>query len=103
MEFETLLIVSGLADDHAAVREALTAAAMLVLGPAAVVTEPVVQPEVGFEFAVVTNDDASDVCLRFRHWLAEELREREIMFDEFSVRAATMCALCGNFCEMKLS
>ncbi len=84
MEFETLLIVSGLADDHPAVREALAAVVEHELAGAAVI-DPVVPPEVGFEFAVMTNDDASDVCSLLRHGLAEELHEREVMFTQLEV------------------
>lgn len=84
MHIETLVIVAGLADDHEAVREALTAAAMLVM-PGTVVMEPVVPPARGFEFVVITNDDAADVCSRLRHRLAEELHEREVMFAQLDV------------------
>lgn len=102
MEFETLVIVTGLADDHAAVREALAAVVKRELA-GAVVIEPVVPPEVGFELAVMTNADATDVCLRLRHRLAEELHEREVMFANLIVRTATKCARCGNFCDIELS
>lgn len=102
MDIETLVIVTGLADDHAAVREALAAVVRRELA-GAVVIEPVVPPELGFEFVVMTNADAFDVYARLQHRLTEELSEREVMFANLIVRTATKCARCGNFCDIELS
>ncbi|MBK9000687.1 MAG: hypothetical protein IPM35_33620 [Myxococcales bacterium] len=102
MEFETLVFVTGLADDHALAREALEAVVEHEL-IGAVVLDPVAPPDLGFEFVVTANGDATDVCSRLRARLAEELHEREIMFAGLSVRAATNCAPCGNFCDIELS
>lgn len=55
------------------------------LGARAVVIDPLVLPELGFEFVVMTNGDAAAVCSRLRYRLAEELREREVMFAELEV------------------
>lgn len=86
MEFETLVIVTGLADDHEGVREALTAAAKLALGPAAVVIDSVVPPELGFDLVVATPEPVTPAALaNLREALAAELHEREVMHAELAV------------------
>lgn len=86
MGFETLVIVSGLADDHAAVRKALTDVAKLVLGPSAVVTEPVVPPAAGFELLVLVPKAVTPADLaKLRDALVLELHRREVMTAELAV------------------
>lgn len=86
MEFETLLIVSGLADDRPAVRKALTVAAKLALGPAAVVIEPLVPPALGFELLVATPEPVTPAALaKLRQALLLELHQREVLHAELAV------------------
>lgn len=86
MHFETLIIVTGLADDHDAVREALTAAATKLVMPDAVVTEPVVPPEVGFALVLTVPKPATATDLEKLHQaLAAELGRREVLHAELAV------------------
>lgn len=86
MDKESFVLIAGLADDHAAVREALAAAAKLVMGPAAVVIEPVVPPAVGFELLVATHGPVTPADLeKLRDALAAELHCREVMAAELAV------------------
>lgn len=85
MDATTCLLVSGLADDHAAVREALTAAT-LVLGTAAVVIEPEVPPAIGFELLVTVPEPVTAAALtELLQALVLELQRREVMHAELAV------------------
>lgn len=85
VDIETLVIVSGLADDHAAVRAALTAAAKLVM-PTAVVAEPVVPPEEGFALVLATPEPVTPADLtKLELALAAELDRQEILHADLAV------------------
>lgn len=86
VHIETLVFVTGLADDHAAARAALTAAAKLALSPAAVVMEPAMRPTLGFELLVATPEPVSPAALaKLRQALVAELHQREVMATELAV------------------
>ncbi len=86
MDATTCLLVSGLADDHPAVRVALTAAAKLVMGPFAVVIDPVVPPAEGFELLVAVPEPVTPADLeRLGDALAAELHRREVMHAELTL------------------
>lgn len=86
MDATTCLLVSGLADDHAAAREALTAAATLALGPAAVVIEPAMPPATGFALVLATPEPVTaDDLAKLRHALELELQKREVMHADLAV------------------
>lgn len=86
VHIEALVIVTGLADDHAGVREALAAAAKLVMGPAAMVLEPSVPPAMGFELVLAMPEPVSPAALaQLRQALEFELYRREVMHADLSV------------------
>lgn len=86
MDIDSLVIVTGLGDDHTAVREALTSAAKLVLGPAAVVIDPVVPPAIGFDLVLLVPTAVSAAVLaQLREALVLELHRREVMAAELAV------------------
>lgn len=86
MDIESFVIVTGLADDHEGVREALTAATKLALGPFAVVIEPVVPPAIGFELLVAMPEPVTAAALeKLRHALVLELRRREVMHADLAL------------------
>lgn len=86
MDIESFVIVTGLADDHEGVREALTAATKLALGPFAVVIDPVVPPAVGFELLVAVPEPVTpNELARLRNAMALELQRLDVLFAELAV------------------
>lgn len=86
MHFESFIIVSGLADDHAAVRDAVAAAAKLVMCPAASVVVPVVPPDVGFALVLAVPEPVTAADLaKLREALVFELDRREVRFADLAV------------------
>lgn len=85
MEFESVVIVAGLADDHGLVREALEAVVEHELA-GAVVLEPSVPRAVGFELVLVVPTAVTPAALtELRQALVLGLHHREVMTAELVV------------------
>jgi hypothetical protein len=85
MESEIHLLVSGLADDHQAARDALVAVVKSEM-PGAVVLDPSVPPDVGFELLLAAHEQVTPANLaELRQALVLELRRREVLHAELTV------------------